>query len=66
MTESQKEALKKVREKLSALSREEFMQELEKHKDGDIAKILMESGALHGRDYLSLPSGLRAVRECKG
>jgi len=45
-TPETKEAIKRVFEKLMALSKEEFYAELEKHKDGDIAQILIKSGAI--------------------
>ncbi len=39
-------AIKNVAEDLCALSQEEFAKELEAHRDGDIAKILLETKAL--------------------
>lgn len=40
------EAVRKVCEELCAMPEEEFYAELEKHKDGDIAQILRETGAI--------------------
>lgn len=39
-TDKQIEAMKKVFEDLKNMSKEEFLEKLEKHKDGDIAKAL--------------------------
>lgn len=43
------EAINRVYEKLSKLSPEEFAREVEKHEDGDIALILLETNALESR-----------------
>ena len=48
-TPETKKAIKKVFERLSKLSPEEVHREIEKHGDGDIANILLESGAI---DYI--------------
>ena len=40
------DAIKKVSEELSAMPDKEFFAELEKHKDGDIAKILIEANTI--------------------
>lgn len=39
-------AIKKVTQELMTMPREEFMAELEKHRNGDIARILLYSGAV--------------------
>ena len=36
------EAIKIIAQELNEMSREDFIKELEKHKDGDIAKALLE------------------------
>lgn len=41
------EAIKQVFEELNSMSKQELEAEIEKHKDGDFAKILLESGAAH-------------------
>jgi YgiT-type zinc finger domain-containing protein len=41
------EAIRSTYEKLSKLSPEEFKAELDKHVDGDIAKMLIETGAIN-------------------
>ena len=40
------QALNEVANDIMKLSKEEFDRELENHADGDIAKIMLESGAL--------------------
>lgn len=42
-----KEAFDKVYNRLSSLSNAEFIERLEKHKDGDIAKIILDTEALN-------------------
>ncbi len=56
------EAIKSVSEDLCSLSKSDFDKELESHKDGDIARFLLETGALEvGEieaecfDYFSVP-----------
>ena len=39
-------AIDKVFDKLSKMIKEEFYNELEKHKDGDFTKIIKETGVL--------------------
>ena len=43
------EAIDRVYKELNALSKEEFRKLLDEHGDGDIAQILLESGALEIR-----------------
>jgi hypothetical protein len=45
-SEKIKIAIQKAYEELQAMSTEEFKEMLEKHKDGDYAKIIRESGML--------------------
>jgi hypothetical protein len=46
-TEFQK-AVKEVTESILSMSKEEFEQALADHCDGDIAQMLLETGALNG------------------
>lgn len=46
------EAVKEVYKKISALSQEEFDEELKKHEGGDIARILIETKALQQQCYI--------------
>ena len=48
-----KDAIQAVYEDIQAMSKETFLAELEKHKPGDIAKILIETGSLSGRESLN-------------
>ncbi len=43
------EALERVKKRLLALSPEELRRQVEKHRDGDIAKILRHSGFFEAR-----------------
>lgn len=57
-SEKMKKAIEKVFEELSDMSKEEFKREFEKHKSGDIAEIILETGALRGVDFGKFsPSG---------
>lgn len=44
MTDEMKAALQRTFDRLNAMSNEELRAELEKHKNGDIAQTLLESG----------------------
>ena len=46
MTEFMDKAINEVYQKLSIMQPEEFRKKLEQHKNGDIAKIILYSGAL--------------------
>lgn len=45
MNDEMRAAMDKVFEELMAMPRDEFLEELEKHGDGDITRILIYSGA---------------------
>ena len=46
MNDKMREAMNDVFEELMAMPREEFLEELDKHSDGDITRILEYSGAI--------------------
>lgn len=46
MNDKMREAIDKVFEELTAMPREEFLKEFEKHAEGDIANALMELGSI--------------------
>lgn len=47
-----KKAMKMVFDELVSMDEDKFHEEIEKHKDGDIASILLETGALDVNDQL--------------
>jgi ketosteroid isomerase-like protein len=49
-----KAAIKKVFNKIASMSDKEFKEALKEHQDGDIARIMLESGALEQMDIDTL------------
>ena len=63
MNDKMRKVIDEVFAELKAMPREEFLKEFEKHSEGDIAKILKETGAIEYRlkNLIDNESGERPV-----